>query len=387
MLTYLVGGAVRDTLLGIPFSERDWVVTGATEQEMLDLGFRRADARFPVFLHPETDEEHALARRETKTGPGYKGFDIETSPEVTLEQDLSRRDLTINAIAQDAAGRLVDPFDGRADLDARLLRHVTPAFDEDPVRLLRLARFAAKLGHLGFRIAEDTWPLLSAMAADQDLMHLQAERLWQEMHRALNEPQPWRFFEVLQLCGAAPRLLPELDLSGLAAESGDERQTPASYPSALAALRRCVQAGADVETRFAVVMADAARGHPDAPESLCLRLRAERGHCQVLTRLVAGRDRLDQLDLSDAEALLDFLQAFGGLKTQGEFDRLTLALSALNPDFDRAIQVLQQARRCAASVSVADVARPGLAGAELGAALRRVRVARIESGSDSDPAA
>jgi len=180
MNIYLVGGAVRDQLLGLPVRDRDWVVVGATEAEMLERGFRRADAEFPVFLHPDTGEEYALARRETKTGPGYKGFRIDAGPDVTLEEDLVRRDLTINALARDQAGRLIDPFDGEADLEQGLLRHISPAFVEDPVRLLRVARFAARLGRWGFRVAHGTHRLLQRMAASEDLAALRPERLWQE---------------------------------------------------------------------------------------------------------------------------------------------------------------------------------------------------------------
>ncbi|MEJ2592815.1 MAG: hypothetical protein P8178_15730 [Candidatus Thiodiazotropha sp.] len=211
MKIYLVGGAVRDRLLDLPVSERDWVVVGATPEQMLEQGFRRADADFPVFLHPQTGEEYALARTEVKTGPGYKGFAVESGPQVTLEQDLLRRDLTINALAMDEAGELIDPCGGRDDLENGLLRHITPAFSEDPVRLLRVARFAAKLGRWGFRVAHGTHGLMQKMAASPDLANLRAERVWRELVRAMGEPQPWRFFEVLHRCGALARLMPPLD--------------------------------------------------------------------------------------------------------------------------------------------------------------------------------
>ncbi|MCB1904166.1 MAG: rhodanese, partial [Gammaproteobacteria bacterium] len=197
MKIYLVGGAVRDRLLGLPVRDRDWVVVGATEAEMLQQGFRRADSDFPVFLHPQSGEEYALARRETKTGPGYRGFSIEAGPEITLEQDLIRRDLTINAIAEDEAGNLIDPFAGQQDLAAGVLRHVSPAFVEDPLRLLRVARFAARLGRWGFRLSHTTHGLMQRMAASEELATLRGERLWQEMKQALAEDQPWRFFQVL----------------------------------------------------------------------------------------------------------------------------------------------------------------------------------------------
>ncbi len=208
MKTYLVGGAVRDELLGLPVRERDWVVVGATAAQMLDLGYRQVGRDFPVFLHPETHEEHALARTERKTAPGYRGFVVHAEPDVTLEEDLLRRDLTINAMARDEAGGLIDPFNGRADLEARLLRHVSPAFAEDPVRILRVARFAARFAHLGFRVADETRALMRRMVAAGEVDALVPERVWQEMERALGEGSPATFFEVLRDCGALAVLFP-----------------------------------------------------------------------------------------------------------------------------------------------------------------------------------
>jgi tRNA nucleotidyltransferase (CCA-adding enzyme) len=210
MQTYLVGGAVRDELLGREGADRDWVVVGATPAELLALGFRPVGKDFPVFLHPQTHEEHALARIERKTGPGYHGFAFHAAPDVTLEQDLERRDLTINAMARAADGTLVDPFGGRADLDARVLRHVSAAFVEDPVRVLRVARFAARYGALGFTIAPETQALMRGMVADGELAHLVPERVWQELSGALREPTPSAFLRTLNDCGALAVVLPEL---------------------------------------------------------------------------------------------------------------------------------------------------------------------------------
>ena len=211
MKVYLVGGAVRDELLGRPVVERDWVVVGATPQEMLDLGYRQVGRDFPVFLHPETGEEHALARTERKTGPGYRGFELHFSPEVTLEDDLRRRDLTINAMARDADGTLVDPHGGRADLEARRLRHVSDAFNEDPVRILRVARFLARFEPLGFAIAPETLARMRAMVAAGEADALVPERTWQETARALAEPAPAAWLRALRECGALARIFPELD--------------------------------------------------------------------------------------------------------------------------------------------------------------------------------
>ena len=209
MKTYLVGGAVRDRLLGRPEGDRDWVVVGATVPAMLEAGFRPVGKDFPVFLHPDTGEEHALARTERKCGHGYRGFEVHASPEVTLEEDLQRRDLTINAIAQDGDGALIDPWGGQRDLAARVMRHVSPAFEEDPVRILRVARFAARFHD--FTIADETQALMTRMVAQGEVDHLVAERVWQELARGLMEERPSRMFEVLRACGALARLLPEVE--------------------------------------------------------------------------------------------------------------------------------------------------------------------------------
>ncbi|PKO87799.1 MAG: multifunctional CCA addition/repair protein [Betaproteobacteria bacterium HGW-Betaproteobacteria-12] len=209
MQIYIVGGAIRDELLGRPNADRDHVVVGATPETLLALGFRPVGKDFPVFLHPQTGEEYALARTERKSGRGYHGFTFHTAPEVTLEEDLARRDLTINAMARDELGRLVDPFNGRADLQAKVLRHVGPAFAEDPVRLLRIARFAARFAD--FTIAPETLALMRRMVTEGEIDHLVAERVWQELGKGLMEDRPERMFAVLRECGALTRLLPEVE--------------------------------------------------------------------------------------------------------------------------------------------------------------------------------
>ena len=209
MKVYAVGGCVRDQLLGAPVADRDWVVVGATPGEMVAAGFRPVGRDFPVFLHPRTNEEYALARTERKTAPGYHGFVFHAAPEVTLEEDLARRDLTINAMALDDAGRLIDPFGGRADLQSKLLRHVGPAFAEDPVRILRLARFAAR--YADFTVAGETMRLMRRMADAGEVDALVPERVWQELSRGLMEAKPSRMFETLRECGALARLLPEVE--------------------------------------------------------------------------------------------------------------------------------------------------------------------------------
>lgn len=211
MKTYLVGGAVRDSLLNIPCKDRDWVVVGATPAQMLAMGYEQVGADFPVFLHPNTKEEYALARTERKAGTGYQGFECEFSPDVTLEEDLLRRDLTINAMAKSEDGALVDPYNGQTDLNNKVLRHVSPAFSEDPLRVLRVARFAARFQPLGFTIAPETMSLMQQMVADGELEHLVAERVWTETRRALMENSPTTYFQVLRDCGALKVWFKELD--------------------------------------------------------------------------------------------------------------------------------------------------------------------------------
>ncbi|HGF7509941.1 multifunctional CCA addition/repair protein [Vibrio cholerae] len=211
MQIYLVGGAVRDQLLQLPVYDRDWVVVGSSPQAMLSAGFQAVGKDFPVFLHPKSKEEHALARTERKTGVGYTGFACHYAPDVTLEDDLLRRDLTINAMAQDDSGQLIDPYGGQRDLAAKVLRHVSPAFVEDPLRVLRVARFAAKLHHLGFTVAEETMQLMAKIAQSGELQHLTAERVWQEWHKSLSTHHPEVFLQVLRDCGALAVVLPEID--------------------------------------------------------------------------------------------------------------------------------------------------------------------------------
>src|SRR3984957_3381867 len=211
MEVYLVGGAVRDELLGLPVKERDWVVVGATKEDLERLGFREVGRDFPVFLPPQTHEEYAPPRRERKTAPGYRGFSVEFGPEITLEEDLGRRDLTVNAMARRSDGTLIDPHGGRRDLESRLLRHVSEAFVEDPVRVLRLARFAARFAPHGFRAAPDTMALMKRMVLAGEVDALVAERVWQESEKALREPAPGAFFRLLRECGALARIFPEVD--------------------------------------------------------------------------------------------------------------------------------------------------------------------------------
>ncbi|WP_018861210.1 multifunctional CCA addition/repair protein [Thioalkalivibrio sp. ALJ3] len=290
MQTYLVGGAVRDRLLGRPVHERDYVVVGATPEAMEAAGFRPVGRDFPVFLHPDTHEEYALARTERKTARGYHGFQFNASPEVPLEDDLERRDLTINAMAEDTDGHLIDPYNGQADLKARLLRHVSPAFSEDPVRLLRVARFAAQLEPWGFRVADDTRELMRELVTSGEVDALVPERVWAECEKALKSPAPRRFIEVLREAGALGRLFPEVEcLFGVPQPARYHPEIDTGVHT-LMVLDQATRLSEAPEVRFAALVHDLGKGNTD-PEIL----PSHHGHEErgvVLIRALAERLRI-----------------------------------------------------------------------------------------------
>lgn len=302
MKSYLVGGAVRDTLLGLPVKDRDWVVVGATPQEMLDAGYQQVGRDFPVFLHPQSREEYALARTERKSGSGYTGFTCYAAPDVTLEQDLLRRDLTVNALAQDENGTIIDPFNGQQDLRQRILRHVSPAFNEDPLRVLRVARFAARYAHLSFRIADETMRLMREMTEAGELAHLTPERVWKETESALRTRNPQVYFQVLRDCGALKVLFPEIDaLFGVPAPAKWHPEIDTGIHT-LMTVSMAAMLSPEVDVRFATLCHDLGKGltppalwprhHGHGPagirlvEGLCQRLRVP-NELRDLAKLVA----------------------------------------------------------------------------------------------------
>ena len=258
MKIFAVGGCVRDQLLGVPVTDRDWVVVGATPAEMIAAGFRAVGKDFPVFLHPKTKEEYALARTERKTAPGYHGFVFHAAPDVTLEDDLARRDLTINAMALDERGVLVDPFHGRADLEAKVLRHVGPAFAEDPVRILRVARFSARFAE--FSIAEETMRLMRSMVGAGEVDALVPERVWQELARGLMEARPSRMFEALRACGALARLLPEVDRLWGVPQRADVHPEVDTGVHLMLVLDAAARLNASLPARWAALLHDLGKG-------------------------------------------------------------------------------------------------------------------------------
>lgn len=260
MEIYLVGGAVRDEIMGYPFKERDWVVVGASVDEMIAAGYQQVGKDFPVFLHPETKEEHALARTERKTAAGYRGFEVHATPDVTLEEDLIRRDLTINAIAKDSKGDFIDPFHGIDDIHNKILRHVSAAFAEDPVRILRIARFMARYAHLGFSVADETLRLMKSMVAAGEVDALVPERVWQEMQKALCEKTPAAFITTLRECGALERIIPELDcLWGIPQPEQHHPEIDTGIHTLLVLEQAC-RLSDNPQVRFAALMHDLGKG-------------------------------------------------------------------------------------------------------------------------------
>jgi len=369
---YAVGGAIRDELLGLPVKDRDYVVVGATPQDMTRLGFKPVGKDFPVFLHPQTREEYALARTERKTARGYRGFQVHAAPDVTLEQDLSRRDLTINAIARDAQGRIIDPYGGAADLKRGVLRHVSAAFAEDPVRILRVARFAARFG---FKVAPATLRLMRAMVAAGEADALVAERVWQELAVGLMEPAPAKMFVLLRGCGALARVLPELAAAWA---------SRARYARSRRALDYAADRGYTLEVRYAVLAC--ALAGVDAPERqlrhMSARLRAP-ADCSDLA-LLALRHFV-QIGVGaklDAEALVALLQACDAWRRPARFEQLLQVVESGKATRERAFAAaprLLAALGAARAVDAGAIAARESEPRRIAARLRAARVAAVQS--------
>lgn len=415
MQAYVVGGAVRDALLGLPVQDRDWVVVGSTPEAMLAQGFRPVGRDFPVFLHPKTNEEYALARTERKSGHGYTGFVCHASPEVTLEQDLLRRDLTINAIARDGEGRLIDPYGGVRDLEARVFRHVSPAFAEDPLRILRVARFAARF--TAFTVAPETLALMRRMVDNGEVDHLVAERVWQEFARGLMEAQPSRMIRSLRDCGALARLLPELDrLFGI--------PQPAQYhpeidtgEHVLQVLDHAAACALPLAVRWACLMHDLGKGTTprdrwprhlghEARGAKLARAVADRlrvpGDCRELAEVVAREHgHVHRSGELGAAASVRLLQRCDALRRPERFEQVLLACEAdargrlrhaskAYPQAQRLRLALQAALAAdTAAVAAAVQAQPGQnpdqLGPKIGRAIEAVREAAIEAAFQAAP--
>jgi tRNA nucleotidyltransferase (CCA-adding enzyme) len=400
MEIYLVGGAVRDELLGLPVGERDWVVVGATPEEMERRGFRSVGRDFPVFLHPDSGEEYALARTERKTAPGYRGFVVNAAPEVTLEEDLMRRDLTINAMARDAAGRLIDPWGGLHDLEARVLRHVSPAFHEDPVRILRTARLAARLHELGFRVAPETLALMREMVAAGEADALVAERVWQETRAALQTARPDVFLEVLRESGALAAVFPELDALFGVPQPARWHPEIDTGRHLLLTMRAAAALTPDPEVRFAVLLHDIGKGATPREEwpahhgheergvvmlrRLCERLRVPTAY-RELAEIVARHHGLCHraLELRPG-TVLKLLEGTDALRRPERFEKFLLACEADLKGRDGLEHApypqaafLRRALAAAAAVEPGPLVAAGITGKALGERLQALRTEAI----------
>ncbi len=400
MQVYLVGGAVRDALLGLPVSERDWVVVGARPDDLVSRGYTPVGKDFPVFLHPQTKDEYALARTERKDGRGYHGFTVHADPSVTLEEDLLRRDLTINAMAQRDDGTLVDPYGGRADLDARLLRHVSPAFREDPLRVLRVARFAARFANLGFRVADDTLALLREMSASGELTDLTAERVWQETQRALAGPAPRVYFETLRACGALAVLFPEVERLWGVPQRADYHPEIDTGVHVMMVMDAAAQLSPHAHVRFAALTHDLGKGDtpPDVlprhighehrsvkrVHELCDRLRIPNEFRDLAVHVAHYHGLAHRVFELKPATLLEMLEKIDAFRRPVRYDEFVTACEA---DYRGRLgfearpypqaDYLRRALALTQRVDVAPLVARGLTGEKLGNAIRTERVQRL----------
>ena len=402
MEIYLVGGAVRDALLGHPVTERDWVVVGARPQDLLDLGYQQVGRDFPVFLHPETRDEYALARTERKQGHGYTGFAVDCDPSVSLEQDLLRRDLTVNAMARTASGEIIDPYGGQRDLAARVLRHISSAFVEDPLRVLRTARFAARYAHLGFTVAPETLTLMADIVAQGELAHLPAERIWVEFERALGDPRPAVFIDVLRECGALARILPELEALFGVPQTAEHHPEIDSGVHTLMALQQAVVLSPATDVRFAVLIHDLGKGTTPPGEwprhiaheqrglklveRACKRLKAPRPYRELALKVCQYHTHCHRALELRGKTILKVLNATDALRRPDRFEAFLLACEAdargrLGLE-DRAYpqaDYLRRALAAARAVTAAPFREQGLQGKALGEAINAERISRLEA--------
>jgi tRNA nucleotidyltransferase (CCA-adding enzyme) len=399
----MVGGAVRDALLGLPVNDRDWVVVGATPEALIAQGYLPVGKDFPVFLHPKTREEHALARTERKTAPGYRGFAVHADPGVTLEEDLARRDLTINAIAQDEAGDVVDPFGGRRDLADRVLRHVTDAFREDPVRILRVARFAARFAE--FRVAPETLQLMRQMVQDGEADHLVPERVWQELARGLMEPTPSRMFELLRECGALARLLPEVDRLWDVPQPAQYHPEVDTGVHLMLVLDMSARLQAPLPVRFACLTHDLGKGTTPAEvlprhigheerSARLLRQLADRlrvpNECRELADVVAREHgNIHRSSEFSAAALVRLLERCDALRKPMRFDQALLACECdargrgglqeqPYPQRARLMSALNAAQQVATQTIAEAAMAAGAQGQKIGELIHQARIAAVQ---------
>ena len=399
MNIYLVGGAVRDKLMGIPVKDRDWVVTGSTPEEMENRGFKAVGKDFPVFLHPETHEEYALARTEKKSGTGYKGFVFHTSPDISIEEDLARRDLTINAIAEDSNGKVIDPYNGKQDLDNKILRHVSPAFTEDPLRVVRVARFAARLG---FKVADETLQLMKAISASGELETIAAERIWAELEQALKSKYPTRFILVLRACHALEILFPEIDcLFGIPQVEKYHPEIDTGLHTIMS-LNQATRLTDNPQVRFAALVHDLGKGNTPPDElprhighegrgvklvnRLCKRLRIPnqyRDLAILVTRYHLDCHRIMEMKTATLLKKLESLDAF---RRPERFEQFLKACEAdargrsglEDHDYPQA-EYLRRAQHLASAVDTSQCSGAEKNGEDIARAIRSARLAALDT--------
>jgi tRNA nucleotidyltransferase (CCA-adding enzyme) len=400
MKIYRVGGAVRDKLLNYFSDENDWLVVGATPEEMVELGYVPVGNDFPVFIQPQTGEEYALARTERKSGHGYAGFTFHAAADVSLEDDLVRRDLTINAMAEDEQGVLYDPYGGQRDLSAKILRHVSDAFTEDPLRVLRVARFAARYHHLGFTVAAETMDLMTAISTSGELDYLVAERVWKETERALGERSPDIFIETLRQCGALKVLLPEVERLFGVPQRADYHPEIDTGIHTLMALQQSVRLSDRSAIRFAVLVHDLGKGiTPDdvlpshkgheargvaLVDDVCDRFKVPNDVRQLALAVTEYHLMCHKAQQLKPETIVNLLKGIGALKSRDKLEDFILCCEAdargrtgfEDRDYPSS-DYLRDALSCISAISVADLVEAGLDGAEIGRQLHLRRTARI----------
>ncbi|PHR88794.1 MAG: multifunctional CCA addition/repair protein [Moritella sp.] len=380
MQIYLVGGAVRDKLLSLPVKDKDFVVVGATPAEMLAQGYQQVGKDFPVFLHPSSKQEYALARTERKSGSGYTGFTCYAAPDVTLEQDLVRRDLTINAMVEDEHGHVIDPLNARLDLDNRLLRHISESFSEDPLRVLRVARFAARFHQLGFTIAKETLTLMQEMTQAGDLAELTPERVWQEVEKTLSADNPEVFFQVLREIGALAVILPELDALFNLAVKNSENDSTSIGQQALTQLKQSASLSTDLAVRFAALMQQLDH-HQISIKALAKRCKVPNEHRNLALQVSAQQENIHNarsLDPADIIRLFDNTDAW---RKPARFQQILLTcassqVSKLVDDY-QPTQYLTTMLNAACDIAVQPIIAAGFRGAEIKQQLTTQRIAAL----------
>ncbi len=402
MKTFLVGGAVRDSLLNYPVIERDWVVIGESPESMIEQGFKRVGKDFPVFLHPQTRDEYALARTERKTAPGYKGFVVHAAPEITLEQDLIRRDLTINAMAMDEEGNIIDPYHGKEDLEKRLFRHISPAFSEDPVRILRIARFAARYSHLGFTIAEETMQLMKQMVIQGETDHLVAERVWAELFKALSEKTPAAFFFTLKECYALESVFPEIDrLFGVPQPEKYHPEIDTGI-HCLLSLEQATKLSTNPKVRLAALLHDLGKATTDKNkwpnhhgheqrgliilDQFCSRIPVPKTYKILATQVMRYHTHCHRVFELSAKKLLEMLNFLGAFKSSAMLEEFVLACEAdckgrtgLEDTAYPQADYLKKAAIAARKIDISEILASGIKGQKIGEAIHRLRMTAVKN--------